>query len=137
MIVVFRFYVRYYENLPFLGRLTFSYLAAQTDKLTGTGLTVICQSACKITISEEIERDMERDMERERIKEENADGDDTMEGDDDDVDDSMPEICFRHFVSAVRMPENSYRIEIWFSMLLFHRLCSRVVRHTLDPEEEA
>jgi len=38
----------------------------------------------------------------ERIKEENADGDDTMEDDDDNVDDSMPEILSRHFESAVR-----------------------------------
>ena len=73
-----------------------SYLAAQIDTFTGADLTEICQSACKIAIREESERDMER------IKEENADGDDTMEEDDDNVDDSMPEILSRHFESAVR-----------------------------------
>ena len=41
-------------------------------------------------------------MERGRIKEENADGDDIIEGDDDNVDDSMPEILSRHFESAAR-----------------------------------
>ena len=39
----------------------------------------------------------------ERIKEENADGDDTMEGDDDNVDDFMPEILSRYFESALRL----------------------------------
>ena len=43
----------------------------------------------------------------ERIKEENADGDDTMEDDDDNVDDSMPEILSRHFESAVRNARKS------------------------------
>ena len=41
-------------------------------------------------------------MERERIKEENTDDDDTMEGNDDNVDDSIHEILSRHFESAVR-----------------------------------
>ena len=68
------------------------------------------------------------------IKEENADGDNTMEGDDDDVDDSMPEICSRHFESMVRNAKNLCRIEIWLSMLLFHRLSSRVERQSLDPK---
>jgi len=88
---------------PISREVDLSYLAAQTDKFTGADLTEICQSACKIAIREEIERDMER----ERIKEENADGDDTMEGDDDDVDDSMPEILSRHFESAVRNARKS------------------------------
>ena len=66
-------------------------------------LTDICQSTCKIAIREEIERDMERG----RIKEENADGDDTMEGDDDNVDDSMPNIFSRYFESAVRNTRKS------------------------------
>ena len=46
-------------------------------------------------------------MERGRIKEENADGDDTMEGDDDNVDDSMPNIFSRYFESAVRNTRKS------------------------------
>ena len=66
-------------------------------------LTEICQSTCKIAICEDIERDMERG----RIKEENADGDDTMEGDDDNVDDSMPNIFSRYFESAVRNARKS------------------------------
>ena len=41
-------------------------------------------------------------MERERIKEDNADGDDALEGDDDNVDDFMSEILSRQFESAVR-----------------------------------
>ena len=41
-------------------------------------------------------------MERERIKEENTDDDDTMEGNDDNVDDSIHEILSRYFESAVR-----------------------------------
>merc|ERR1719157_30495 len=88
---------------PISREVDLSYLAAQTDKFTGADLTEICQSACKIAIREEIERDMER----ERIKEENADGDDTMEGDDDAEDDSMPEILSRHFESAVRNARKS------------------------------
>ena len=94
MIVVFRFYVRHliYREV------VLSYLAAQTDKFSGADLTEICQSACKIAIREEIDRGMEG----ERIKEDNMDGDDTREVDDDNVDDSMPEIVSRHFESAVR-----------------------------------
>ena len=41
-------------------------------------------------------------MERERFKEENTDDDDTMEGNDDNVDDSIHTILSRHFESAVR-----------------------------------
>ena len=74
-----------------------SYLAVQTDKFTGADLTEIYQSAFKIAIREEIERDM-----GERIKEENANDGDTMEGNDDNVDDSIHEILSRHFESAVR-----------------------------------
>ena len=75
-----------------------SYLAAHTNEFTGAGLTEIYQSTFYITIREEIERDMER----ERFKEENTDDDDTMEGNDDNVDDSMHTILSRHFESAVR-----------------------------------
>ena len=46
-------------------------------------------------------------MERERIKEENTDDDDTMEGNDDNVDDSIHEILSRHFESAVRNARKS------------------------------
>ena len=46
-------------------------------------------------------------MERERIKEDNANGDDTMEGDDDNIDDSMSEILSRHFESAVKNARKS------------------------------
>ena len=46
-------------------------------------------------------------MERERIKKGNTDGDDTMEGDDYDIDDSMPEILSRHFELAVRNSRKS------------------------------
>ena len=60
-------------------------------------MTEICQSVCKIAIREEIDRGMEG----ERIKEDNLDCDDTREVDDDNVDDSMPEIVSRHFESAV------------------------------------
>ena len=73
-------------------------MSSQTDKNTGTDLTEICQNSCKIAIRKQIERVMERG----RIKEENADGDDIIEGDDDNVDDSMPEILSRHFESAAR-----------------------------------
>ena len=79
-----------------------SYLAVQTDKFTGADLTEIYQSAFKIAIREEIERDM-----GERIKEENANDGDTMEGNDDNVDDSMPEIISRHFEPAVRNARKS------------------------------
>ena len=46
-------------------------------------------------------------MERERIKEENTDDDDTMEGNDDNVDDSIHEILSRHFKLAVRNARKS------------------------------
>ena len=80
-----------------------SYLAAPNDKFTGANLTNFFQSACTIAIREEIERGMER----ERIKEDNANGDDTMEGDDDNIDDSMSEILSRHFESAVKNARKS------------------------------
>ena len=46
-------------------------------------------------------------MERERIKEENTDDDDTMEGNDDNVDDSIHEILSRYFESVVRNARKS------------------------------
>lgn len=76
------------------------YLASQTDKFTGADLTEICQQACKIAIREEIERDLERA----RMREE-AGGDDNMEDEDDE--DTMPEILSRHFEYAVRNARRS------------------------------
>ena len=46
-------------------------------------------------------------MERERIKEEITDDDDTMEGNDDNVEDSIHKILSRHFESAVRNARKS------------------------------
>jgi transitional endoplasmic reticulum ATPase len=77
------------------------YLASQTDKFTGADLTEICQQACKIAIREEIERDLERA----RMREE-AGGDENMEDEDDE--DTMPEILSRHFEYAVRNARRSF-----------------------------
>ena len=101
-----------------------SYLAAQTDKFSGAVLIEICQSTCKITIREEIEKDRER----ERIMEENADGDDTMQDDDDKIDDSMPEILSRHFESAVRNVRKSVSDRDLAQYASFTRTFSRVER---------
>ena len=57
----------------------------------------------KIAIREEIDRGMKR----ERIEEKNMDGDNNREVDDDNIDDSMPEIVSRYFESAVRNARKS------------------------------
>jgi transitional endoplasmic reticulum ATPase len=77
-----------------------TYLASQTDKFTGADLTEICQTACKIAIREEIERDIER----ERLREDAGDMEDE---DDEDMEDTMPEILATHFEAAVRNARRS------------------------------
>ena len=67
-------------------------------------------------------------MERERIKEDNADGDDALEGDDDNVDDFMSEILSRHFESAVRNVRKSVSDRDLAQYASFTRTFSRVER---------
>ena len=67
-------------------------------------------------------------MERERFKEENTDDDDTMEGNDDNVDDSIHEILSRHFKLAVRNARKSVSDRYLAQYASFPRTFSRVER---------
>merc|ERR1712100_158282 len=78
------------------------YLAEFCDKFSGADLTEICQRAAKIAIRENIARDIERERIRAQAEAEGMIVDDQEENDD-----TMPEIMPRHFEEAVRHARRS------------------------------
>jgi transitional endoplasmic reticulum ATPase len=86
---------------PVSDAVSLEYIATKTDKFSGADLTEVCQTACKLAIREEIERDAER----ERLRDESLEG--MVDEDDEDEEDTMPEILPRHFEEAVRSARRS------------------------------
>jgi len=85
---------------PVAADVDLNFLAEKTDKYSGADLTEICQRAAKLAIREDIEKDMERI----RLREEAGDA---MEDDMQDDEDAVPEICKRHFETAMREARRS------------------------------